>query len=452
MAWQFLFSKTYAGTNAESKMKVTIEYDDSSITTTSVKLRGRGQATYSDWGYHTADTFFITDKDGIFSRIVYLGGTTTKTDADAYISNSFTISKDKKATAFTIPEIWICNDGQRHSVSIYTDTNWRGHAVYTANRSSWKTIMNSGGSSLTTDKYVTDGTAPSITTFEDKENNRALISGKLGKNGNNNSMSSATLYYTTNGTNPTTSSSSKDLGKTSEGSFSKYIEIPSGCTKIKAFVSCVYAEGDKADAKTKELTVKYRYGRVPGTPILTADSYKNNRLTVKQNITFKWTSPAPHNDYLPLACLNGYRIRILKNGAELDIATDSDGFWFDTWEATWKTGNKLRHGATYSCDLEPAGINTITFDPAKFGFVAGDKIQLVIYGNYTDGNNTFIWSGSANGEAAKSPDYTFQNAGVVNVKVNNSWAEGQVYVKVNGAWKEAETVNARVSGAWKESQ
>ena len=47
---------------------------------------------------------------------------------------------------------------------------------------------------------------------------------------------------------------------------------------------------------------------------------------------------------------------------------------------------------------------------------------------------------------------TVQNAGVVHVKPNGTWKEGQVWVKVAGVWKEAETVNVKVSGAWKESQ
>ena len=62
-----------------------------------------------------------------------------------------------------------------------------------------------------------------------------------------------------------------------------------------------------------------------------------------------------------------------------------------------------------------------------------------------------------------SDSYTVENAGVVNVRVNNKstqipeWKEGQVVVKAKlsdgtTAWKEAEVVLIKTADGWKESQ
>jgi hypothetical protein len=73
-----------------------------------------------------------------------------------YTSNSFTLSKTKTATSFTLPELRLCNDGSHHSTSSYTDSNGRGWSIYWNNsRHMWSTV-NSGGSTISTSVYVTD--------------------------------------------------------------------------------------------------------------------------------------------------------------------------------------------------------------------------------------------------------------------------------------------------------
>lgn len=288
----------------------------------------------------------------------------------------------------------------------------------------------------------TDGTAPTIV-IADQGNNICLISGVLGKNGTNNAIKSATLYYTTNGKEPNGGqdwTTKVDLTATSEGAYSKPISIPSGCTKIWAVTYCKF-EYNTISTGHRSASVKFRYGPIPGKPTL---SYKKSRLTIKENLTFSWAKPIEDKqNYLPLSCLKGYRIRLLKNDEEIAIASNSDGKWFDTFETT----NELLHGATFS----NGDTNKLIFDPAKFGFAAQDTLKLVVHGLYIDGNNKMKWSGSNDGISADSDTYTFENAGIVHAKVAGTWREAQVWVKAAGTWHEAETVNTKVS-TWKESQ
>lgn len=290
--------------------------------------------------------------------------------------------------------------------------------------------------------YYANGTAPTIV-ITDQGNNICLISGVLGKNGTNNAIKSATLYYTTNGREPDGGqdwTTKVDLTATSGGAYSKPISIPSGCTKIWAVTYCKF-EYNTISTGHRSAIVKFRYGPIPGKPTL---SYKKSRLTIKENLTFSWAKPIEDKqNYLPLSCLKGYRIRLLKNDEEIAIASNSDGKWFDTFETT----NKLLHGATFS----NGDTNKLIFDPAKFGFAAQDTLKLVVHGLYIDGNNKMKWSGSNDGISADSDTYTFENAGIVHAKVAGTWREAQVWVKAAGTWYEAETVNTKVS-TWKESQ
>ena len=52
----------------------------------------------------------------------------------------------------------------------------------------------------------------------------------------------------------------------------------------------------------------------------------------------------------------------------------------------------------------------------------------------------------------ESTEYTIQNSGIMRVKANNVWTEGQVWVKVDGNWKEADVVKVKVNGVWEDSE
>ena len=346
---------------------------------------------------------------------------------------------------------WSSNDQQVHKISftitnddLEPDTRYYitvagskvlgiGYLGYTPSDNWWQCTFN----------YSTyeDGTAPKIIVFSDQGNNTCLVSGKLGKSGSNNVLGNATLYYTTNGLPPDDSkdwTEALSLGKTSEGSFSKTIPIPAGCTKIYVIVYCEFTY-NKTSTGNKSINI-YAIPGSPGTPKI---SYTKKRLTIKENWKVTWAIAQAGNSISPI---QGYRFRIYKKPAGGTKFTtiklyDTSGKLISSDMGT--ASNVIDH--RYYCDMASV---SMTIDPSKHDIVPGDTIKIGLYAYTRDGGGDKLFSEGQQFSA----DYVVRNAGIVNVKVNGSWEEGQVWTKVNGVWKEAETVNAKVSSTWKESQ
>ena len=276
------------------------------------------------------------------------------------------------------------------------------------------------------------GTSPTIS-IVDNGNNTVKFSGTVGGNKTNNKLKSSTLYYTTNGKDPTTDSSQLTLSWPSSLTYNGILNITKDCT-VKGYIVCDYEHGTDTSARASKGAKYYAAPSTPGKPVLSAGSYKNNRLTIKQNWTYTWTAATQANSNSPV---KGYRIRIYKNGEKLTGLTCS------TSSNTIGKGS----GTAEYVDRESTSC-TITFNPVTLGFLPKDTIKVGIYAYTRNGAGTQLWSDTH----MISDILTVQNAGIVQVKVNNTWKEGQVWVKVNGAWKEAETVNVKVNGSWKESQ
>ena len=274
----------------------------------------------------------------------------------------------------------------------------------------------------------TDGESPSITTLKDNGDNTVTLKVKQGKSGTNNAISKTTLTYTVDGG----SAQTLDITTKSEAEASYTIKVTKKCT-IKVTISCKFAYNTTSASKSVS-AVFYVAPSNPGKPVISASSYKNNRLTIKQNWTYTWAAAVAGNSDSPI---KGYRIRIYKNGTKLTGLTSS------TSSNTIGKGS----GTLEYVDRESTSC-TITFNPVTLGFLPKDTIKVGIYAYTKNGAGTQLWSDTH----MISDESTVQNAGVVRVKVNNTWKEGQVWVKVNGVWKEAETVNVKVNGAWKESQ
>jgi hypothetical protein len=199
--------------------------------------------------------------------------------------------------------------------------------------------------------------------------------------------------------------------------------------------------GDSAKTSTVSLAVKqYVAPSAPGAPVI---SYSKSRLTIKENWTFTWPAAVQANSSSPM---KGYRIRLYKNGANIPIK-----------DASGKVLSTIRSGSTddYIYDTESTG-TSIIINPVLHNFKAGDTVQLGIYSYTRHGLNNDrgqMFNGGGTGAAQVSSSVTtVRNAGIVHVKPNGTWVEGQVYVKVNGAWAEADIVNTNVNGVWKESE
>lgn len=297
----------------------------------------------------------------------------------------------------------------------------------------------------------TNGSKPSTPIITDSKENTATISGKQGKNGDNNTIKKSYIYYTTDKSSPTSSGTRTkiDLTKESGGSYSKTINIPTDCKEIKAVTYSEFNYGSKQNSDTGSSTVKFRYGPLPQNVKI---NWTKSRLTVRESLTITWDKPAEDTtNYLPVSCLKGYRIRLYKNGSEVKLTTSSTHNWFDTREDP--KGTTLLNGATYK-NTAP---HTITFDPKKFGFKAGDTIQARVHAAYEDARGYSLWSGSKDGTPTDSVKHTIQNAGVVHVNTSTTstpnFVEGIVYVYTGtgsaydaSKWVEAELVQVCTDG------
>jgi hypothetical protein len=448
--WITFLDKTYSGSDNYYSLRVQFQYDTNATTVTTLTCRTKSWLTTAGYKYHTSDTYFLYSKDGAISRICYLGSTNT-TGPDGtkgeypYYSNTFTITKDKYATSFSIPEMAICNDGSYRAISNYTDSNGRGYAEYfTGVRKSWRTIINSGGSTKDTSVYVIDGTSPEIITFRDAGDNKVHITGKLGEAVLYNPMTVSNLYCTTNGNMPGLAGTTKEsLTAKSAGTFSEYISIPesnadakTGAAVVKAIVYCGFAHSDDTHSGNKSVNATfYKAPGQPGKPALTADSYNSgDRLTTRKTWTYSWTAAAAGNTGSPIA---GYRIRVYKNdetvpirdanGNAISDSNDDGVYWWDSESSSTK----------------------FSINPAHYEFAAGDTVQLYVDGYAKNGKGTKLFNTLPAGWSAET---TVEKAGIVDVKVSNSWKEGQVWVKVNGSWKEAEAIQSKAGGTWHEAQ
>lgn len=275
---------------------------------------------------------------------------------------------------------------------------------------------------LTYETY-TDGGNPSIPTLKDNGNNTVALEVKQGKSGTNNALTGTTLTYTIDG------GTAKSLSITtkSEGTASYTIDVPNtttagstGCT-IKVTIKCTF-EHNSTTASKSVTAYYYVAPGIPGKPALTTDSFKNGRLTIRQPWTYEWAAATAGNTKSPV---KGYRIYLYKSGESI-----------------------------YTVDLAASELS-YTFNPVDFGYKPKNTVALGIFAWAENGAGSRLWSGNAVGSST-TPLYSaateIQNAGIVHVKVNGFWQEGQVWVKMNGSWNEAETVNTKVNGTWEESQ
>ena len=255
-------------------------------------------------------------------------------------------------------------------------------------------------------------------TINDNKNNNFTIVASGGNNGTNNKVKSTTLQYRIG-----SSDSWHD-----HSSHTKAGSLTCGASDAtQTIYARTIAKGEMGDTSTSSeasLSIKnYRAPSTPGKPALTGASFKNGRLTVKQNWTYSWTAATQTNTSSPVK-----------------------GYWIQIWRLP-------KGGSWTSVKTQTLGVTTsYTFNPNDYGFAAGDQVQFEICAYTTNGLGTWLNSTMSGGYYTLSSKTPVENAGVVNVKVGGAWKEGQVFVKVAGAWKEAETVNVKVGGTWKESQ
>lgn len=293
--------------------------------------------------------------------------------------------------------------------------------------------------------YYVNGTSPSVSITEvhnDEGVNKVTLSGKLGKSGTNNALNGATLYYTTNGTAPTTKNYTNyfNLGKTSEGSYSKEVTFSSNCT-FKAIVYCDFKYND-TDSGTATRAVKYCTApSFSKAPVLT---YTKSRLTVKEPWTFSWTGVNGTN--CPIV---SYRLRLFKgkasnNLSQIAIKNSAGNVISDPTHKTYDTGNTN---------------TSFVLDPIVNGFEPGDIVKLSIFAQGKTANTDNLWWSGNGTTHTFSAEYLVQNAGVMRPLVNGKHIEGVVLVALPDnndkgyTWTEADVVKVYTPNkTWAEAE
>lgn len=268
--------------------------------------------------------------------------------------------------------------------------------------------------------------------IKDNGNNTFTITATKGGNGVHNTASGPFVYFSFNSATYGYSTALIDGAVT--------VDIPAGTTHT-VYAKCVTkgAQGDTAEKTVSKEVKYYAAPGNPGKPYISTPS-GGERLTVKQPWTFSWISAKAGNANSNIA---GYRLRLFVNGKNVPIKNyygfDISSYW------VYSDGR-----TDYTYDTNSTS-NSFIIYPLNQGIKARDVVHLSIYAYTTNGAGTQLWSGNGKNDIV-SDTYTVENAGVVHVKVNAEWREGQVFVKVNDTWHEADTVYVKTDGSWKESQ
>ena len=280
--------------------------------------------------------------------------------------------------------------------------------------------------------YRTEGTVPASLTITNNKNNTVTISGYQGRSGTNNDITSSTLYYKINGA---ASYSSKTIPVSSGvwfGGGSYTFAISKNCT-VSAYIVSTFQYGNDKRKDATNVTISYYANPLqPTVPYLTAESYSNNRLTIKKPWTFSWTCSGS---------FAGYRVCVFKG----DKTTYQN---YRITSSGWT--NKDINGALCLDKDSSATTETITFDPISSGFKPGEQFWISVDAYNKNGKGEQIFNDPP--KSALSDVYLVQNSGIMRVKVNNTWKEGQVWIKTANGWKEADSVHVKTSAGWKESQ
>jgi hypothetical protein len=314
----------------------------------------------------------------------------------------------------------------------------------------YKTVVSSAATAIASSESVATAVTVSAPSITDHGNNTYTITASAGKAGTNNAVKSSTLYYRAGGSGDYTKASS--LTAVSKKKLS--ISASTASQKIYAYTKVDGTYNDVTSSTTSKTVYNYVMPGLPGTPVLSDSSYKNNRLTIKQNWTYTWTASTAANTASPV---KGYRIRVYRKAVGASEFTEMTGLILDGT-------NGIKKGSNSKGYVDRATTSTtVTFNPATLGFVPGDKVKLGLHSWTTNGVGTILWSGSGTTQVY-SAESTVQHAGIMRVNIGTStapnWKEGQVYVNIGTStspnWKEADAVYVNIGSSsspnWQESE
>lgn len=474
MAWKEISGTTHtftsdANTYTKNNIETYIEYDAdrTNVTSTYIRFRARPVNENVD-GVAYWDSVFVLynannypENIGRTVRIIkkhknYEGSCDIAED-----SEGIKLTKGALDKQFEIEDYFICNNGQDaggyYAEDLIADpdnaygymTNGVHKNQAKGGRANWTQQIPSGFYDISASTTVAKpGSNPTLT-VSDLGNNQVLFSGTLGSDAgtNGNEIESATIYYTTDNTDPSSSSTRKSITLTaaSGASYSEDISITKACT-VRAYIECEF-KYNTTDASSSVAAKYFIKPKNPGKPYLTDNSFKNDRLIVRQNWGWQW-DPANAGNTEDYNEVIGYRIRcfVKRKGADDFVNTKIIDYYdketVRSYELTSGDWVYDRTSGSY-----PMPMAAGDFEEA---LVPGDQIKLSVQA-YSVNGVTPTPNKLLSSRVESAPE-TIQNAGVVHIKAGNEWVEGQVWVKAEGEWQEAETVNVKTSEGWQESQ
>lgn len=455
MAWQYVpdskYKKTityrsgYGGT-----IYLYLQYDDATISSTSVNVRweiscgGQGATSGNSWNHY----FLLIYPDDSTKRSLYTiknSWTEGKSGGYPWRGPAYTLTKGATASSYSLPPIWLINDGydntDNDATTMYDRYKPGGDRAAIAsgnlvNRYPVESI--SGFAGIRSD--ATAGTIEIIDNF----NNTFKVKGGYGEAGVNNAISKHVLWWAQTLSGNTWNwydSYAGHVDATSNPHTSSDISLKLGAASsatitVKASMQTVAAH-NSPEAQTTKGIKQYR---APTNHNTIPKLIKTKpRLTIREPWTFEWYGATQANGSSPV---KGYNIKILKNDTELTgLVLSSD-----------KKNITKGIGSNTSVEYNShATTMQVSIDPKALGFKAKDKVNFKIqpFTRYGDANNggqlpSSTWTALGNN--------TIQSAGVIRVydKEQKKFVEGIacVYNGTTKKWDEAESVRIYQSGSW----
>lgn len=232
--------------------------------------------------------------------------------------------------------------------------------------------------------------------------------GAVGKGGTNNAAQGCVVYYTTNGTTPsTTNGTSFTISGAQDTTWRKDISFNSDCI-VKAVAYTIAPYGNVAGSVT---TQQIYYYSAPSKPTNLNITYAQ-KPTIKATYTLSWN-----------ASNNGYNNVVDKYVGQVFV-------------------NNIKR-LDFVCDSQTLS-TTYNFHNLSVKLNKGDVLQFKLYAQGKSAYNNIS-------QTAQSPKVTVVSAGVIKIKINGNWTEGQVWIKNGGIWKEATEVFIKNNGKWNSS-
>ena len=283
--------------------------------------------------------------------------------------------------------------------------------------------------------------SPLELSINDTKDNSYYFSVMVGTDGDNNSARSVEIFYTTNGSEPT-DSSERILLYGSE--YQTVASMPFNITKdttVKAFARTVgYVDSHLYSENTDTITQKVLYYQNADieTPTITYDKKLTKRSIIKINHALTVYQYTKCTGYKTILYWNDIPFKTYPAFLTRPYLGDSDGY---------------RHTFDDEYELSQYNNTTIVIDGQTYtiNFNKGDCIKVeVTYQVYPIDGSTANYNYPL-GSTLVSDEYCVDSNGIVRVKPDGVWREGQVWIKVNDEWIEATDVYIKTNNGWHES-